>query len=166
MVAIRLAKQSDLESIVEIFNQAIPTNRSTGFISLLTVFDIQEWFNKHKPGFYPIYVAEINEQVIGWSSISAYREKRLAFRYTGEISYYVDNRFHRQGVATQMVDFVISVCPELQIKTLIAYVLDQNEASIGLMNKFGFELWGKLPNIADFDGRECGHEIFGKRIYT
>jgi L-amino acid N-acyltransferase YncA len=59
---------------------------------------------------------------------------------------------------------VISACAHLEIKTLITYILEQNEPSIGLMNKYGFERWGFLPKIADFDGKEFAHTIYGKRI--
>jgi L-amino acid N-acyltransferase YncA len=166
MVKIRIAKQSDIERIVEIYNQAIPTQKSTGFISLLTVDDIQDWFDRHKPEFYPIFVAEIDNKVIGWNSISAYREKRLAFRFCAETSYYVDKDFHRQGIASLMLEHVISVCKSLQVKTLIAYILEQNSPSLSLMHKYGFEQWGFLPKIADFDGHEFGHTIYGKRIYS
>jgi len=165
MVNIRLASQKDIGKIVEIYNQAIPTHRSTGFISLLTVEDIQDWFNKHKPDIYPIFVAEIGNRVVGWNSISAYREKRLAFRFCAETSYYIDIEFHRQGIATQLLQHVINECKHLQIKTLIAYILEFNLASMGLMEKFGFERWAFLPNIADFDGEEAAHTIYGKRIY-
>ena len=166
MVKIRIARQEDIGKIVEIYNQAIPTHKSTGFISLLTVEDIRDWFDKHKPDFYPIFVAEIDDKVVGWNSISAYREKRLAFRFCAETSYYVDKGFHGQGIASLMLEHVISVCESLQIKTLIAYILEQNAPSIGLMRKYGFERWGFLPNIADFDGKEFAHTIYGKRIYS
>ena len=165
MVKIRIAKQEDLERIVEIYNQAIPSHRSTGFISLLTVEDIQGWFDRHKPDFYPIYLAQINGKVVGWNSISAYREKRLAFRFCAETSYYIDKNYHRQGIATKLLEHVIKECKGLQIKTLIAYILEHNSPSIGLMEKFGFERWATLPNIADFDGKEFAHTIYGKRIY-
>jgi L-amino acid N-acyltransferase YncA len=166
MVTLRIAKKEDIESIVEIYNQAIPTHKSTGFISLLAVEDIQDWFDQHKPHLYPIFVAEIDGKVVGWNSISAYREKRLAFRYCAETSYYVDNGYHRQGIASMMMEKVLSVCKSLEIKTLIAYILEQNIPSIGLMHKYGFERWGFLPRIADFDGNEFGHTIYGKRIYS
>ena len=165
MIKIRIAKQEDLERIVEIYNQAIPTQRSTGFISLLTVEDRQEWFDKHKPDFYPIYLAEIEGKVVGWNSISAYREKRLAFRFCAETSYYIDKDYHRQGIAKQLLKHVIKQCEPLEIKTLIAYILERNTPSIGLMERFGFERWAKLPNIANFDGNEVAHTIYGKRIY-
>lgn len=165
MVKIRIAKQEDLVRIVEIYNQAIPSHRSTGYISLLTVDDIQGWFDRHRPDFYPIYLAEIDKKVVGWNSISAYREKRLAFRFCAETSYYIDKDYQRQGIATQLLEHVIKECNHLQIKTLIAYILEHNLPSIGLMEKFGFERWATLPNIADFDGKEVAHTIYGKRIY-
>lgn len=165
MVKIRIATQKDLERIVEIYNQAIPTQRSTGFISLLTIEDIQGWYDKHKPDFYPIYVAQINGNLVGWNSISPYREKRLAFRFCAETSYYIDKNYHRQGIATKLMNHVIQQCKPLQVKTLIAYILERNLPSIALMEKFGFKRWATLPNIADFDGKEVSHTIYGKRIY-
>ena len=110
-------------------------------------------------------MAEIEGNVVGWNSISAYREKRLAFRFCAETSYYIDKDYHRQGIAKQLLKHVIKQCEPLEIKTLIAYILERNTASIGLMERFGFERWAKLPNIANFDGNEVAHTIYGKRIY-
>jgi len=33
-----------------------------------------EWFNNHKPETHPIFVYEINNQIVGWISISPYRQ--------------------------------------------------------------------------------------------
>jgi L-amino acid N-acyltransferase YncA len=78
----------------------------------------------------------------------------MALRYTAEISYYIDGTFHRQGIATMQIHHAIAACPKLEIKNLIAILLDRNEASIRLLENFGFEKWGGLPNVADFDGEE------------
>jgi len=51
------------------------------------------------------------------------------------------------------------------VKTLFGILLDINVPSVRLLEKFGFKLWGHMPNIADFDGKECGHYIYGKRFY-
>ncbi len=55
-------------------------------------------------------------------------------------------------------------CPVLQIKTLFAILLEDNCASISLLEKFGFEAWGFMPKVADFDGREVGHLYYGLRL--
>jgi phosphinothricin acetyltransferase len=33
-----------------------------------------------------------------------------------------------------------------------------------MMESLGFDRWGHLPRVADFDGEECGHLYFGKRV--
>ena len=42
--------------------------------------------------------------------------------------------------------------------------MEHNTASIKLMEKFNFEKWALLPKIANFDGKEFNHTIYGKRI--
>ena len=161
---IRIAKEQDLPRIMEIYNQAIPSMRSTADTELFKVEERWEWFHEHTPGKYSIYVAEHNGIVIGWNSLSPYRTGRQAFRYVRETSYYIDQGFQGRGIASRLLDFVIETCPELNIKTLLAFILEHNKASIKLITKFGFERWGYLPLVADFKGEEFNHTIYGKKV--
>jgi phosphinothricin acetyltransferase len=43
-------------------------------------------------------------------------------------------------------------------------VLEGNQASLNLLEKMGFEQWGYLPRVADFDGREVGHLYYGRHM--
>ena len=88
----------------------------------------------------------------------------MALRFTAEISIYLDQAFHRQGVATNLINYAITQCPKLEIKTLFGILLERNIASRKMMEKLGFQQWGYLPQVADFDGEECGHLYYGKRI--
>jgi phosphinothricin acetyltransferase len=54
--------------------------------------------------------------------------------------------------------------PALGIQTLVGFVFSHNEPSIRWLCSFGFEEWGKLPNIAEMDGKEYSISLFGKRI--
>ncbi len=45
-----------------------------------------------------------------------------------------------------------------------ALLLDINSTSVRLLEKFGFTRWGHMPDVADIDGRECGHLIYGLRV--
>ena len=53
---------------------------------------------------------------------------------------------------------------ELYFKTLFAILMDCNLASRKLLEKFGFEQWGRIPEVADFNGVECGHYYYGMKI--
>jgi RimJ/RimL family protein N-acetyltransferase len=57
-----------------------------------------------------------------------------------------------------------SQCNDLGIKTLFAIIIDNNKASIKLIEKCGYKEWEHLPKIAIFDNIEVGHLYYGKRI--
>lgn len=82
-----------------------------------------------------------------------------------EISYYVSNQFHQQGIATKLIQHALAACPSLQIKNLFAIVLESNENSLHVLKKFGFERWGDLPRVAEFEDQEIGQYIYGKRVW-
>jgi len=159
---IRLARNDDLPTIVDIYNQAIPSKQSTGDTQPVRVEDRLAWFGEHLPDKHPIFVAEAEGQLAGWCSLSAYRAGRAAFRFTAEISYYIAPAYHRRGIATALVEHALAACPALQIRHLFAIVLESNEASLRLLEKMGFEQWGYLPQVADFDGKEVGHLYYGR----
>jgi L-amino acid N-acyltransferase YncA len=161
---IRLAQVDDLPAILDIYNQSIPSKRATGDIEPLRVEDRLDWFREHPPQEHPIFVAELDGRVAGWCSLSAYRPGRAALRFTAEISYYIDYEYHRQGIATALVEHTLAVCPALGIKHVFAIVLEGNQASLNLLQKMGFERWGYLPRVADFDGNEVGHLYYGRHI--
>ena len=161
---IRIAESKDLEAIVEIYNQAISAGQKTADLTPFTTDDRKQWFEGHTPDKYPIIVAEEKEQVLGYLTISSYRSGRNALRHTAEISFFIHFEYHRQGIASSLVNYAIEICPKLKIKTLFGILLDSNKASVKIFEKFGFEKWGHLPRVADFDGAEVGHLYFGLRI--
>ena len=63
-----------------------------------------------------------------------------------------------------LLQYVIGMCPLLQIKNLFAILIDSNQDSIRLLEKYDFEKWGHMPRVAEFDGIEVGHLYYGLRI--
>lgn len=163
-IQIRSAHIDDLPAIVDIYNESIPSNQSTGDTQPVRLEDRLTWFAEHRPQEHPIFVADLEGQVAGWCSLSPYRPGRAALRFTAEISYYLASAYHRQGIGTALVHHTLKACPGLEIRHLFAIVLEGNEASLRLLTKMGFEQWGYLPRVADFDGREVGHLYYGRHV--
>jgi len=161
---IRIAQREDLAAIVVIYNQAITAGQKTADITPVTINSRKDWFEEHTPDHYPVIVAELNDLIVGYLTISAYRQGRKALRHTAEVSYYIDFKYHRQGLASHLLRYAIELCPSLQIKTLFAIIIDSNFASIRLLEEYGFEKWGHLPQVAEFNGIEVGHVYYGLRI--
>ena len=160
----RIANIKDLEKITEIHNQAIFSKFATADTIEFKSEDRSDWFYSHRHDTYPIFVYELNNTVVGWISISPYRYGRKALRYTAEISYFIHNDFKHIGIGSKLIEHVLNESKTLNLKTLFAIILDRNIASINLLKKFGFVEWGHMPDVADFDGEECGHVYYGRRI--
>jgi len=163
-INIRIAAGTDISAITEIYNQAIALSYATADLSPVSIQSRQEWLATHSPDKYPVFVAEKSGEVAGYCSISPYRLGREALRYTREISYYVHQDYRAQGVGSALVKHAIEQAPALGIKTLFAIMLDKNSNSLALLQKFRFEQWGHMPNVADFDSEEVGHYYYGLRL--
>ena len=160
----RMAELKDLEALVEIYNQSIAAGQKTADLTPFTTVDRMEWFEGHSPDKYPILVTEKEKKIVGYLTISEYRSGRNALRHTAEVSFFIHFGYHRQGIASSLLNHAIEICPTLKIKTLFAILLDGNQGSVNLLKKFGFEKWGHMPHVAEFDGVEVGHLYYGLRI--
>ena len=163
MQSIRIASQTDLPRIVAIHNQAIISGRANAYLQPFSVEARRDWFALHDPDEYPIYVSEQDGEVVGWLSLSPYRDRPVLKR-TVEVSYYVDYTHHGKGIGSELMQYALADCARIGKKVLIAIVLEWNAPSIKLLEKFGFEKWGYLPEVAEFDGRLCGHIYNGRKV--
>jgi L-amino acid N-acyltransferase YncA len=160
---LRTAQRADLPRIVEIYNQAVLTH-STADLDPVSVEEREGWFAAHPAERRPIWVAELESEVAGWCSLSDYRPGRAAVRHAAEISYYVDSGHRRRGVARALVRAALDACPALDVDCVFAIVLEDNTASLTLLEGFGFSEWGHLPDVASFDGRRVGHRYWGRHL--
>jgi len=163
-LGIRLAVEDDVPAITEIYNQAIAMKSATADIAPVSADSRRRWLAEHCADEHPVFVADQQGVLVGYASLSPYRRGRMALRHTAEISYYVHEDFRGMGVGSGLIEHVINECPRLGLKTLFAILLDINSDSVRILEKFGFEKWGHLPDVADFDGVECGHLYFGRRV--
>ncbi len=163
-IAVRNATEADLPAIVEIYNQSIPGGWSTADTKLITVADRVEWFRKFDPARRPIWVAEIDGQIVAWASLSSFYAGRPAYDATAEISLYIGTAHHRRGIGGYLKRWVIAQCPLLGVTTLLSMHFDHNEATARLNQKLGFEECGHLREIAVVQGQKRGLIISALRI--
>lgn len=161
---IRRANQCDLNRLVNIYNQAIIAGEKTADVDTFTVLSRQKWFDEHNNNNYPLITAEYEGIVVGYASLSAYRPGRRAFINTVEISYYVDSAYHGKKIGATLMKEILEYAEKLKYQTAIAMLIDTNTISINLLDKFGFERWGLLPDIAEFAEKKAGHLFYGKKL--
>ena len=158
---IRIARQEDLPVINTIYNQAVRQRFSTAHLEPVSLEERKAWFVLHDPARFPVFVATLDGEVVGWVSLGPYREDRQALAHVAEVSYYVDEEKHGLGYGSALLEFAINQAADFGFSVLIAILLDKNPASIGLLEKYGFQEWGRMPEIARIDGQKADHLYYG-----
>ncbi len=152
------------EAIVQIYNQAVRSGMQTADEQEVTVDEKIAWLQQHDGEHYCIYVAIENDKVVGYLALSPYRHGRAAFYNTAEISYYLDSQYQGRSIGTELIEHALSQCPVLGIENLVAILLSCNKASIALLEKFSFERWGLMPDIAKLKNDTVDHYYYGLKL--
>ena len=97
-------------------------------------------------------VADIEGAVAGYAYGTQHRE-RAAYRWSVEVSAYVDPRFHRRGVARTLYDALLADLTGRGYCTAFAGVTLPNDASVGFHTAAGFEPIGVFRSIGWKFGR-------------
>lgn len=137
MIHIRKAKLEDLPSLVQIYNHAILHTTATFDLKPLTVEKRKSWFFRHTSS-HPLYVAELNGQVLGYCGILPYSEK-AAYAKTVELSIYLHPQAQGKGIGSKLLKFMIERARFLGYHTILSGITAGNEASIKLHERFGFK---------------------------
>ncbi|MEQ8391719.1 MAG: N-acetyltransferase family protein [Thalassospira sp.] len=85
-------------------------------------------------------------RVVGWAGLSGV-SNRCVYRGVAEISVYVDPDFHGQGLGKALLAALIAASEKEGIWSLEAGVFPENEASIALHHKLGFETVGRKRGL-------------------
>ena len=153
---IRDATLADLPAIVDIYNQSIPAGRSTADLTPITVEERREWFARFGERR-PIWVAlDETETVVACIYLTSFYGGRAAYDKTAEVSLYIAPSWQNRGVGTGLMERMIAHCPQIGVTTLLGMHFDHNEATLRLNEKFGFEIVGHLPEIAEIGGEKRG----------
>jgi putative phosphinothricin N-acetyltransferase len=157
------AQQDDLAAIVDIYNSTIDSRQSTADLSPATAESRQSWLDAHG-GNRPLYVLkDETDTLLAWGAFSDYYP-RAAYRITAEISVYVRHDMRGVGVGKILLRHMLEQAPALGIHNIIALIFGHNHASIRLFHSFGFQEWGRLPQVCDLDGLSADVVLLGKKV--
>ncbi len=95
---------------------------------------------------YPYIVYEVNGLVVGYAYASKHRE-RAAYRYSADVSVYVEPSYHRQGIGKALYEKLFGLLRDQGIYTVCAGVTIPNDSSIGLHKSLGFTEVGIYHNV-------------------
>lgn len=101
---------------------------------------------------YPYLVCEVDGKIIGYAYASRYRE-RAAYRYSVELSVYVAQDYHHQGIGKALYERLFAALENYNFYSAYAGITLPNETSIGFHDSFGFSEVGTYHNVGFKDGK-------------
>ncbi|MCJ7812078.1 N-acetyltransferase family protein [bacterium] len=144
-VKIREADFSDLERINEIYNYYVVNSTCTYQRDPVSMEERIGWFQSRSEQ-HPVVVAQESNQIVGWGSISSFK-KRSAYENTGEVAVYIDHRFHRRGIGTEILKSLLVHAKKSGLHTLVAAISADQEQSLKLHEKLGFKISGRMAEV-------------------
>ena len=150
MLIIKKAAMKDLGAITEIYNEAILKTVATFDTEPKTFKEQKLWFESHDSK-HPILVAEQDDAIVGWASLSKWSD-RCAYSDTAEISVYVKEEHRRKGTGKKLMQEIIDQGQKEGLHTVVARIAESNEVSVRLHEAFGFEHVGTMKEV----GRKFG----------
>ena len=138
---IRLARISDAESIMEIYNDEVTSGTATFDLTPRSLQEQKDWLSE-RSGVHVVLIAESEREVIGFGSLSRY-QTRPAYSTTVENSVYVRPSDQGKGVGLALLDALIKKAAEHGFHTIIARISAESQASIATHKKAGFKEVGR-----------------------
>jgi L-amino acid N-acyltransferase YncA len=139
-VRIRLAEVSDAEAIRTIYNLEVTTATSTFDLVPRSLADQEAWLEA-RSGAFSAVVAVDGDDVVGFASLSPYKE-RAAYRTTVEDSVYVARHRGGQGIGKLLMAHLIDVARASGFHAVMARIEASGTASRALHAACGFDLVG------------------------
>ena len=140
----------DAEAIRAIYNPQVESSTVTFDLVPRSLADQRAWIEA-RTGAHAALVAELDGAVVGFGSLSPYRD-RPAYSTTVEDSVYVDADRQGEGVGRALLDALLETARDHGFHTVMARVVGGHEASIALHRGAGFEVIGTEREV----GRKLG----------
>jgi L-amino acid N-acyltransferase len=141
MTFVRPASEEDLPAVLEIYNEAVLNTTASYDYEPRTLEHRRQWFAERKREGYGVFVAIDDGHVVGWSALNPYHA-RMGFRFTAENSVYVAANRRGQGIGKLLLAPLIDAARDRGLHAIIAAIDAENQASIRLHARFGFEKVG------------------------
>lgn len=143
---VRLAQLKDLPAISEIYNDAVLNTTASYDYEPRDMKHRLAWYELHQKQDLPVFVAENEKGVVGWSSLTKYHD-RMGYRFTVEDSVYIAEPHRGKGIGKALLAPLIQAARQRDLRAIIGAIDADNQASIRLHARFGFEKVGHFKKV-------------------
>jgi L-amino acid N-acyltransferase YncA len=146
-IRIREANRDDILGILAIYNDAVANTTAIWNEVEVDADNRSAWLADRQRAGYPVLVAvDKDEAVLGYATFGDWRAWD-GYRHTVEHSVYVHKHRRGAGIGKALMVALIQRARSLGKHVMVAGIEAENEVSIGLHQKLGFEYVGRLKQV-------------------
>ena len=144
---IRPAESADAVRMAEIYEYYVAHTVVTFDLVAPSVSDWEGHLRTAKEAGYPVLVGCEDGYVIGYAYVAAWKP-RPAYRYTAEVSIYLDPAYTGAGRGRALLERLLDEARQVGIRQIVALIADAGQgASIALHEALGFRPIGRMRRV-------------------
>ena len=143
---IGFATEADLAEILAIYNHAIEHTTAIFEYRPHTIEMRREWFRAKQAASLPVFVAVDADRIVGFASYGPFRAWP-AYKYSVELSVYVDVHARRRGTGTELVRAIVAEARSRDLHVVMAGITADNDVSLRLHQRLGFVEVAHIPQV-------------------
>jgi len=146
IVSIRAAQVSDAPAITGLLNHEIRTGLAIWRYDERHVEEIETLLHTRLTAGQGVYVAELDQHIIGWASYGPFRSGE-GYGRTMETSVHIDPAHQQKGLGRTLTTRLLNHADAKGVHAMIGAIESSNTASIALHTQLGFVEVGRLPEV-------------------
>lgn len=146
---IRDAADADMRAIRDLYNALIPTTTVAWTEAPQTLRERQAWFRRQQQNGYPVLVADVRREVVGFAAYDSFRGsgKWPGYRHTVEHTIHVRQDCWGRGIGNQLLESLMQRARLSGVHVMVAAVDGANHGSIAFHERLGFEVVARMPEV-------------------
>jgi phosphinothricin acetyltransferase len=141
------ATEADVPAIVAIYNDVIATSTAIFSDRPVTAEQRLQWLRSRLALGQPVLVARESGEVVGFASYGDFRAWP-GYASTVEHTVHVAAARRRRGIGRRLVEEILDRAQTAGKHVVVAGIDAENEASLRLHERLGFERVGHMPEVA------------------
>jgi phosphinothricin acetyltransferase len=140
-------KEADFPIVKEIYDYYVLNSTATFHKEKVSIQELKESILIFHPK-YKSFLISYDGVICGFCYISQFK-KRQAYDRTAEITIYLKPEFFGKGIGSKTIKMLEKKACESGIKVLIGIITGENQPSIKLFEKCGFEKCGHYKEVGE-----------------
>lgn len=156
-------QETDMPFVKEIYDYYTLNTTVVYFIQCVSIEELKAFIPIGNPQYQSFLIQTNQGEPCGFCYFSRFRA-REAFRISVELTIYFKPEFTGKGYGRQVLEWVEPIIRETGFSNIVALIAGDNEASIHLFERCGYECCAHIKQVAEKFGKKLDLKMYQKLL--